>query len=221
MPFTFDLDEAPDDNRGRMCRNPSVLDEASAKENLDRALAQNARNLSLADNDAFPYDNRVRPVGRPLPAGEEAPGLPANPDPVPDRAPEGLSKAELVEVFKQAYPIAAQGKWADMPDWSSNTALDGLVFHESGRKPHAKNKDSSAFGLFQFLDSTWRDYGIPKTSDPVMQAAAGMRYVRSRYRTPERALAFQRSTSTRNPDIAPADLRSQAIYWMSKGWKGY
>jgi len=59
--------------------------------------------------------------------------------------------------------------------------LDRLVFAESGWKPDAQNPTSSAYGLFQFLDSTWRAVGAKKTADPHGQIDAGLRYIRSRY----------------------------------------
>ncbi|WP_171056174.1 transglycosylase SLT domain-containing protein [Paenibacillus sinopodophylli] len=67
-----------------------------------------------------------------------------------------------------------------------------LVARESSFNPNAKNPKSSAAGLFQFLDSTRKNYGGNKVdwSDPYQQAVAGIQYVKDRYGTPEKALAF-------------------------------
>lgn len=46
---------------------------------------------------------------------------------------------------------------------------------ESGFNPRAKNRYSTAYGIFQFLDSTWRSTGIAKTSDPALQIEAAYR----------------------------------------------
>lgn len=46
---------------------------------------------------------------------------------------------------------------------------------ESKFNPRAQNRSSSAYGLFQFLDSTWRGTGIAKTSDPHLQIEAAHR----------------------------------------------
>ena len=71
-------------------------------------------------------------------------------------------------------------------------ALRQLFNLESfGGNPLAQNPKSTAFGMFQFLDSTWEGYGIPKTSDPVQQMQAGIRYIKARYGTPERAVQFR------------------------------
>lgn len=68
-------------------------------------------------------------------------------------------------------------------------ALEELVQRESSWNPTAQNPTSTAFGLFQFLDSTWKNYGT-KTSDPAAQAQAGLAYIRDRYGSPAAALAF-------------------------------
>lgn len=72
-------------------------------------------------------------------------------------------------------------------------AADALIMSESGFNNTIKNKTSTAYGIFQFLDSTWGGYGIPKTSDPYLQSVAGGRYIRARYGDPINAWAFKRS----------------------------
>lgn len=48
---------------------------------------------------------------------------------------------------------------------------------ESHGDPHAKNRTSTASGLFQFLDSTWHRQGYPAFSvfDPYLNALAALR----------------------------------------------
>lgn len=74
-------------------------------------------------------------------------------------------------------------------------ALQKLVNAESGFNPNAQNPTSSAYGLFQFLDSTWAGTGVSKTSDPVQQIIAGFRYIQSRYGNPLNAWNFWNSNS--------------------------
>lgn len=62
-----------------------------------------------------------------------------------------------------------------------------LVQHESGFNPNAQNPTSTAYGLFQFLNSTWGGTGIGRTSNPSLQALAGMRYIASAYGNPSNA----------------------------------
>ena len=45
----------------------------------------------------------------------------------------------------------------------------------------AQNKHSTAFGRFQFLDSTWASVGCVKTSDPVEQERCAIKYMEQRY----------------------------------------
>lgn len=68
-----------------------------------------------------------------------------------------------------------------------------LGMKESGWRNTAQNPTSTAYGIGQFLNSTWRGVGISKTSDPRMQVEAMARYIRNRYGSPSRALAFHRS----------------------------
>ncbi|MBC7460158.1 MAG: peptidoglycan DD-metalloendopeptidase family protein [Thermoleophilia bacterium] len=74
--------------------------------------------------------------------------------------------------------------------WASSPALAQLLLHESSFNPTAQNPTSTAYGLFQFLDSTWQGSGGQKTADPYLQSVYGLRYVERRYGSPERAWAF-------------------------------
>ena len=69
-------------------------------------------------------------------------------------------------------------------------AAKWIVQKESGWDPNAQNPSSTAYGLFQFLDSTWAETGIGKTSDPKRQGEAGARYIKSRYGDPLAAKDF-------------------------------
>lgn len=69
-------------------------------------------------------------------------------------------------------------------------ALEELLMRESGFKTEAQNKHSTAYGLFQFLDSTWKGVGCKKTSDLHEQIECGMRYIQRRYENPTKAIEF-------------------------------
>ena len=56
--------------------------------------------------------------------------------------------------------------------------LLALARRESGFNPTAKNKKSSAGGLFQFIDDTARRYGLENKFDPVQNARAAARLLR-------------------------------------------
>jgi peptidoglycan hydrolase-like protein with peptidoglycan-binding domain len=77
--------------------------------------------------------------------------------------------------------------------WATSEALWQLVSHESSWNPRAKNPSSTAFGLFQFLKSTWATYckeGPYGSPDPYVQALGGFRYIKARYKTPAGAWRF-------------------------------
>ncbi|MCF3941317.1 tape measure protein [Gordonia tangerina] len=81
----------------------------------------------------------------------------------------------------------ADRKWDEGAQWS---ATDYIVDHESGWNPLAVNPQSGAFGLFQFLGETQRQYLPDRNTDPAVQGQAGKRYIGDRYGDPVNARAF-------------------------------
>ena len=65
--------------------------------------------------------------------------------------------------------------------------LDMLWMKESHFNPKSRNKHSGAYGIAQFLPSTWDSYKVKKTSDPNKQIKYGLRYITKRYGTPCKA----------------------------------
>jgi hypothetical protein len=91
-----------------------------------------------------------------------------------------------------------------MIQWKSEReykCLVELVHRESRWNPLAHNKSSGAFGLFQFLPSTWGNYKFPyKPKDASIQITAGLRYIYKRYDTPCEAWSFWQSNARKgNP----------------------
>lgn len=82
--------------------------------------------------------------------------------------------------------LAAARGWTGR-EWDS---LYALIMKESGFNNLAQNPTSTAYGMFQFLNSTWAGVGFSKTSDPKLQALAGFAYIADRYGSPSAALAF-------------------------------
>jgi membrane-bound lytic murein transglycosylase MltF len=68
--------------------------------------------------------------------------------------------------------------------------LKRLWHRESRWRPHAYNTDSGAYGIAQFLPSTWGSVGAKRTSDWRKQIDAGIVYVEQRYGTACHALDF-------------------------------
>jgi hypothetical protein len=86
--------------------------------------------------------------------------------------------------------MAASYGWGAGQQW---TALNNVVMSESGWNNTAQNPTSTAYGIFQFLDTTWASVGYTKTSDPVVQIAAGLAYIKQRYGNPVNAWQFHLS----------------------------
>jgi hypothetical protein len=126
--------------------------------------------------------------------------------------------------------------WGAGAEWQ---ALTNLLMRESGFNNVAQNPTSTAFGMFQFLDSTWGSWGVPKTSDPALQSLAGMRYLKGAYGDPLNAWAHETNFgwydqggylppgpslvyngTGHNELIAPAQTFQQAMQQMGGGSAG-
>lgn len=68
-------------------------------------------------------------------------------------------------------------------DWkiSEWTCLRNLWNKESHFNPKAKNKSSGAYGIAQFMPSTWGNYKVTKTAEARLQIKYGLRYILKRY----------------------------------------
>lgn len=88
--------------------------------------------------------------------------------------------------FKFAQELAQEFGWGpqELQAWYT------LGMKESGWRNNAQNPTSTAYGIGQFLNSTWAGVGIGKTSDPRLQVLAMARYIKNRYGSPSRALGF-------------------------------
>jgi hypothetical protein len=100
------------------------------------------------------------------------------------RGDRAANRAVVLQVFGSMFGWGSPGEV---------DATDYLMMRESGYNNMAQNPTSTAFGAFQFLNSTWAGYGIPKTSDISLQAVAGGRYIRARYTDPIGAAAHERA----------------------------
>lgn len=90
-------------------------------------------------------------------------------------------------VQDQVRNVSAKFGWGGGAQWA---ALHRLIQKESSWNPNAQNPVSTAYGLYQFLNSTWATVGGRKTSNPGLQAEYGNRYIRQRYGNPASALNF-------------------------------
>jgi hypothetical protein len=101
---------------------------------------------------------------------------------------------------QEAAAVAPSGSYQDYAlsklggSSSEFTCLENLWGKESGWDPNAQNPSSTAYGIPQFLDSTWASTGIAKTSDGYRQIDAGLIYIDQRYGSPCGAWAHSQAT---------------------------
>lgn len=65
-----------------------------------------------------------------------------------------------------------------MSEWK---CLRNIWQKESHFNPKAKNMSSGAYGIAQFMPTTWGNYGVVKTSEAKLQIKYGLRYIFKRY----------------------------------------
>jgi hypothetical protein len=104
------------------------------------------------------------------------------------RPGQGTSAAVAPAGSYQDYALSKLGG-----DGGEFSCLESLWGKESGWNPNAQNPSSTAYGIPQFLDSTWAGTGIGKTSDGYRQIDAGLIYITNRYSSPCGAWAHSRS----------------------------
>jgi hypothetical protein len=68
-------------------------------------------------------------------------------------------------------------------DWSIKqwTCLRNIWRHESHFNPKSLNKSSGAYGIAQFMPTTWGNYNVVKTPKAKLQIKYGLRYIEKRY----------------------------------------
>jgi hypothetical protein len=102
--------------------------------------------------------------------------------------------------------------WGSGGEWD---ALVKLIMRESGFNNNAQNPTSTAYGMFQFLDSTWAGFPYGKTSDPYKQAVDGLLYIKQRYGDPLGAWSHETSAGWYGKG-GPLDLKGRLF--DSGGW---
>lgn len=89
------------------------------------------------------------------------------------RAPTNTGRRIAALTAATAIPmLAANGvAFAATPNW------DPIIQCESGGNPTAKNPGSTASGLFQFINGTWRAYGGLEFAPTARQATVQQQYI--------------------------------------------
>lgn len=90
--------------------------------------------------------------------------------PVDPNSPEGIGDATMVALGKAPDFAKLESTYGLPSGYLSRTAQ-----LESGGNPNAQNPNSSAGGMFQFIDSTAKQYGLTDKTDPIASADAAAR----------------------------------------------
>jgi hypothetical protein len=104
------------------------------------------------------------------------------------------------------------------------TALNNVEMREAGWNNRAQNPTSTAYGIGQFLDSTWQTVGYTKTSDAQTQIEAMLKYIKQRYGNPTAAWQHEQNynwysagTSSAKAGVAMVGERGPELVKLSGG----
>jgi hypothetical protein len=86
-------------------------------------------------------------------------------------------KGEVVAYYNNEYQRYAIQRLTELDKLEQYQCLYELWMRESNWRPKAKNKESTAMGIPQLLDSTWENIGVKPTKDGFKQVDAGLLYI--------------------------------------------
>jgi hypothetical protein len=148
--------------------------EQAAREAAEREAAAKAAAEAAEKAAAEAAEKAAAEAAARAAAEREAASAPA---PAPAPAASSSSSAAPRGSFKE-YAMSKVGSAEQFG------CLEKLWGKESGWNPNAQNPTSTAYGIPQFLNSTWASTGIAKTSDGYRQIDAGLIYIENRYGSP-------------------------------------
>lgn len=125
--------------------------------------AETAGRQGAADRFAAIFNGRAQPGGFSI-LGQ----MPADP-----ASPQGIANDTMAALGKGPDFAALEQQYGLPQGYLSRTAQI-----ESGGNPNAQNPNSSAGGMFQFIDSTANQYGLTNKFDPMASADAAARLAR-------------------------------------------
>ena len=179
---------------------PSGADAVAPLEQLAASRAE--RDAASRPPRRPPSPRRTRPSSTPArpwsPPARSSPGAEAAAEAAREEQARQAAEAEAAAEAAAAERRERPGPGAPPPpartrttrwrklggDANEFSCLENLWGKESGWNPNAQNPTSTAYGIPQFLDSTWAGTGIAKTSDGYRQIDAGLIYIENRYGSP-------------------------------------
>ena len=88
---------------------------------------------------------------------------------------------KVIAYYQNDYQRFAIEELAKRDNIEQYPCLYELWTKESNWRPKAKNKESTAMGIPQLLNSTWKNIGLKPTWDGYKQVSAGLKYLDHRY----------------------------------------
>jgi hypothetical protein len=88
---------------------------------------------------------------------------------------------KVIAYYQNDYQRYALDRLVELNMLEQYSCLYELWMRESNWRPEAKNKKSSAYGIPQLLNSTWKNIKVRPTRDGYKQVDAGLRYIKHRY----------------------------------------
>ena len=103
-----------------------------------------------------------------------------------------IADAEAPEIEQEAITIQDYALFQVQTTWSKDewVYFDKLIQKESSWNSRAKNPNSTATGLGQFLDSTWGLVGCTKTFNEREQIDCTIKYISKVHGSPQKAWNF-------------------------------
>jgi len=160
----------------------AAAQDAAVQAELDRIAAEQAAAKAAAEEAARVEAARVEAER------VEAERVAAEAAAAAARPGQGTSAAAAPSGSYKEYAMNKVGSGSEF------TCLENLWGKESGWNPNAQNPSSTAYGIAQFLNSTWAGTGIAKTSDGYRQIDAGLIYIEKAYGSPCGAWAKSQSS---------------------------